>query len=455
MGYLLKAGVMLASIGVLRLSAYQAWFILMHQGNTVKNLDLNLGAIRGSVNDACLLLLKKNNRLLSLFVLALLGIDTAINLITGLSITKADTARYLSFQYNATAVFPNNNPMNGNSAGQLLAIEKVVPWALNYDQNHGAPALKGTLVRQDSRIAYASNALPAGPKITGSFICQGVDNITTAPKDVAPNGYYVWINGVQYIPKADMALDVSPYPSIPKASSSMSYLWASNTTGLLPNATTVTEVGELHLALCNHTLEMIPEGPKVPDVEYLTPSTPITSGCNSDDVNECVAGSVSNAIFDWWGGIGTSFMHIRCRGGVLGPVPSVTEEEFYCPITQELWSATGVAMLDGIMQSAPSNSTSSQSMHARVQGLSNSRWWLNATIPGAMVVVYLIGLGYTCNLSQGDTTFKELTLEEVVSAAQTEHVHDLISTGRLRKAPIRYQSQLGFVASTRSLSNKS
>jgi hypothetical protein len=181
----------------------------MHQGNTVKNLDLNLGAIRGSVNDAFRLLLKKNNRLLSLFVLALLGIDTAINLISGLSITQTKTVRYLSFEFNATAAFPNNDPMNGNSAGQLLAIENVVPWTLNYNEDHGARELKGTLVRQDSRIAHASNALPAGPKMSGSFVCGGVGNITAAPKDVAPNGYYVWINGFQYIAKADMVLDVS------------------------------------------------------------------------------------------------------------------------------------------------------------------------------------------------------------------------------------------------------
>jgi hypothetical protein len=129
MSYWLKVGVMLASIGALRLSAYQAWFILMHQGNTVKNLDLNLGAIRGSVNDACFLLLKKNNRLLSLFVLGLLGIDTAISLITGLSITRADDVQLISFQFNGTADFPDNRASHGNTAGQLLGIEKVVPWA--------------------------------------------------------------------------------------------------------------------------------------------------------------------------------------------------------------------------------------------------------------------------------------------------------------------------------------
>jgi hypothetical protein len=125
-------------------------------------------------------------------------------------------------------------------------------------------------------------------------------------------------------------------------------------TGLLPNATT-TDDGSLHIAVCNHTLEMLPEEPRIPGVEYLETSGPLTTGCDSDDPFVCVADSVGNAILDFWGGVGTSFWHMRCRGGVLGPVPSLTEEEYYCPITQELWQATAVAMLDGIMQTAPSN----------------------------------------------------------------------------------------------------
>jgi hypothetical protein len=448
MSYWLKAGVILASTGILKLSSYQAWFILMHQGNTVRNLDLHLGAIRGSVNDAFFLLLKKNNRLLSLFVLAVLGIDTAISLITGLSIAKAEGIRYLSFQFNGTAEFPDNRADHSNSAGQLLAIEKVVPWALNDDQNHGASALKGTLVRQDSRIAFANNILPAGPNITGSFECQGVDNFTVAPLEVIPSGgFYIFIDGTQYIAEPSiMPLDVAEHLPGPGW---VVYLWVSNTTGLLPNATT-TEDGRLHMALCNHTLEMIPEEREVPGVEYLMASEPLTTGCRFDDPHICVADSVANAILNFWGGLGTSFMHIRCRGGVLGPIPSVTEEEFYCPLTQELWSATASAMLDGIMQTAPSNVISSQFLHARVEGLNNSRWWLNATIPAATMVVYVVGLWYTCRLSRGDRLFKELTLAEVVRAAQTDHVHDLISTGQLKKAPVRYQSDFGFVAGTQS-----
>jgi hypothetical protein len=34
-----------ASVRIPRLSAYQAWFILMHEANTVKDLDLNLGVV--------------------------------------------------------------------------------------------------------------------------------------------------------------------------------------------------------------------------------------------------------------------------------------------------------------------------------------------------------------------------------------------------------------------------
>jgi hypothetical protein len=51
--------------------------------------------------------------------------------------------------------------------------------------------------------------------------------------------------------------------------------------------------------------------------------------------------------------------------------------------------------------------------------------------------------------------FKELNLEEVVRAAQTEHVHDLILAGQLKKAPIRYNSHVGFVDSSLSRSTNS
>ncbi|KAF5352596.1 hypothetical protein D9756_006331 [Leucocoprinus leucothites] len=441
MTYWLNAGVLLSSTGVTKLRAYQAWFTLMNRGNNIRDLDLNLGAIKGSINDACFLLLKRRNRLLTFFVLSLLGVNAAIPLIVGLSILQEDGVRYVTFQFNGTSDLPNSSLRQKNNDGQLKAIQKMVPWILDDDESHGQ-ALKGTLVTPDSRSAYASNALPGGPRINGWFECQGWDNYTAAPP--GENGWFIWFNETRFSALPSMSLAASMWVT---NTARTQYVWVSNTTGLIPNATT-TKDGGLDIAMCIHHLEMIPEEPRKAGVDYLTPTAPRISGCDSTDTNICVADSVNNAIVNWWGGTGAEFWDMACRGGVIGPIHPRTDEERYCPITQELWRQTTIAMLDGIIQTAPKSVSSVQALNARVVGLNLSRWWLNAIIPVATVAIYLVGLFYTCWLSQGHKTLKELNLEEVVRAAQTDHVHDLILTGQLKKAPIRYHSDVGFVDNT-------
>jgi hypothetical protein len=71
-----------------------------------QEFDLCLGAIRGSIYDTALLLVKKNNHILSVFVFALLGISTAITLIVGLSISAAPGTQCVMFTYNATIAVP-------------------------------------------------------------------------------------------------------------------------------------------------------------------------------------------------------------------------------------------------------------------------------------------------------------------------------------------------------------
>lgn len=443
MSYWLKGGVMLASVGILRLSAYQAWFVLMHEGNTVKDLDSNLGAIRGSVTDAFFLLFRKNNRLLSFFVFAMLGIDTSISLIIGLSIQKQNGTKDLEFTYNATSSFPDSSLKHMNNVGQLMATQKAISWALDGDKSHGV-ALRGSLVVPDDRSSEASHALPAGPKISGRFTCQGFNNYTFDPKSSPPR-WYINIGELQYIANAAMTLHTSVYLVDTAVAR---YVWVSNTTDLIPNATT-TDDGGMNIALCTHWVEMELEELKKDGYDYLNANTAFTSGC-ADNANSdsCIADSVNNAILNWWGGEGTAFWHISCRGGVLGPIPPSNNTERYCPLTQELWKETTIAMLDGIMQTAPTSIPSSQTLRAVVEDLNRSRWWLNAVIPAGTFVLYVVGLTYTCLRSQGDLAFKELNLDEVIKAAQTDHVHDLIVTGQLKKTRVRYNSEIqGFIRS--------
>lgn len=448
MSYWLKAGVMVSSVGILRLSSYQAWFILMHQGNTFKNLDLTVGAIKGSLNDACFLLFKKNNRLLSVFVFALLGVGTAISLVTGLSIEKEPSTLVLTFSYNVTVEMPDSLATEGhlNNAGQLEATSKVISWALERNGVHDG-ALRGALVTPDSRSVAASNAVPGGPTIAGWFECQSWGNYTI--EDPIGRGlveYQIWVNDTEYIAHTDMAVFVA---STRIDTAVTQYLWVSNTTGLIPNATTTSD-GRLHIALCTHWLVMQPEEPRKEGLDYLMPSRAQTTGCDSDDQNTCIADSVSKAVISWWGGVGGGFWRVRCRGGVLGPVPSDNDTETYCAPTQELWKETAISMLDGIMQTATRSGEGIQDLHAVVEGISRKRWWINATIPAATAVVYVMGLAYTCFLSQGNGALKELDLHEIIKAAQTDHIRDLVSMGELKKTPIRYHRDIGFVRDSSS-----
>lgn len=413
MSYWLKAGVTISSVGLLKLHAYQAWFILVHQGNTVKNLDLILGAIKGNVSDAGYLMLKKNNRLLSVLVFGLLGVGAAISLVTGLSIEKEGMTQLVTFRFNGTSELPNSSLRELNNDGQLKATQKVISWALDGDKSHDG-ALRGTLVVPDSRRLEASNAVPGGPRITGSFECEGWRNYTT---EASNSSWHIWLGSSRYIATADMSLSVAMW----RVDTAMTrYLWVSNTTGLIPNATRTTD-GGMNIALCTHWLGMEPEEPRTDGVDYLSPSQPLTSGCASGEKNICVADAVNNAILNWWGGLGTAFWRITCRGGVLGPIPPSTDSEKYCPMTQELWRETAVSMLDGIMQTAPRSVPAVQDLEAVVEGLDERRWWLNAVVPGATILLYIVGLVYTCVISQGDGVLRELNLEEVVRVAQIDH----------------------------------
>lgn len=434
---------MISSVGILRLSSYQAWFVLMHQGSTLKNLDLTLGAIRGSLNDAFFLLFRKNNRLLSVFVFTLLGIGAAISLVIGLSIEKVPTTLVLEFSYNVTVEMPGSLTSEGhlNNAAQLEATSKVIAWALDRNKDHDG-ALRGSLVLPDSRSMVAANAAPGGPKITGWFECEGWGNYTIkAPTGRGLVDYIIGVNGTEYIAHVDEVVFVA---STAVETAVIQYLWVSNTTGILPNATTTSD-GKMNIALCTHWVAMEQEEDQKDGIDVLVPSQPQTTGCDSHDLNVCVADSVSKAILSWWGGIGGGFWRVRCRGGVLGPIPSNNDTETYCAPTQDFWKETTTSMLDGIMQTASRTGEGVQDLHAVVEGISKKRWWANAVIPAAILVVYLVGLAHTCVLSRGDKVLKELNLHEIVKAAQTDHIRDLALMGGLKGAAIRYDSNVGFV----------
>lgn len=80
-----------------------------------------------------------------------------------------------------------------------------------------------------------------------------------------------------------------------------------------------------------------------------------------------------------------------------------------------------------------------------VETIGIARWWLQALIPLLTVLIYILGLYYTLVMSEGRDVLKELSLSEVIGAAQTEHVRDLLESGNLDKTMVQYKLETGFI----------
>ena len=447
MGYWLKLGLVVSSVGILKLSAFQSWFVLINHGNTIDNLDLHLGAIKGSPLDAARLLLRKRNFMLSLLVLALISIDSGINLFVGLSISRTQGSRKTIFTYQGISRLPNSKITQLNTDGQVAAIGRVASWALTNDTTHSS-AFRGSLIIPDSRKNSSINAKPSGPIIDGTLSCSPIPvaNITT--NATAPVTYTIHLSVVgrveDFLALSSTLLGVSEAGGIDIATAK--YLWVSNTTDLLPNATVIGD-GKFYTTLCRHSLSMINASSDDPEAQYIKPNTAAVPGCDAPDVNTCVADSVSNAILNWWGGLGTSIWGVSCRGGVLGPLQRENDSK-PCPLTVEVWKETATSMLDGIIQTSPTDGSATQELIAHVETINPGMWWLQGLIPTCSALLYLVSLIYTCYLSKGNSNLKELHLAEVISAAQTEHIRGLVQAGGLREATVRYGSNQGFVSTS-------
>ncbi|TFK32898.1 hypothetical protein BDQ12DRAFT_716160 [Crucibulum laeve] len=438
MAYWLKAGIIITAFGLLKLSAYQSWFIMMKHGNTIENLDLNLGAIKGSVFDAARLLLRRGNSWLSLFVLVQIGISTAISLIVGFSIIRVDGIRTVTFIYRPITNFPASDRARLNDDSQVIATAKVMGWALANDTGHDF-GLRGSLVFPDGRSNQTVHPVSGGRIIGGNMVCGGVSNYSILSDSDNVLRYEITVGPKIYRALPDFRLAVS-MTSFDTAITR--YLWVSNTFDILPNATLSSD-GKMYFALCNHTLFMTNNTVDAADsVQEVNANIPYTSGCNSTDPYTCVADSVNNAILNWWGGIGTSFWKLSCRGGVLGPVKP---NQNSCALTKELWTETATSVLDGIMQTAVQEGSATQVMDAHVKIISMKFWWLQGLIPLAALILYAFSLWYTVLLSEGNDHLKKLNLSEVITASQTDHVRTLVDSGRLKKSIVRYGGDTGFV----------
>jgi hypothetical protein len=275
----------------------------------------------------------------------------------------------------------------------------------------------------------AVNPYPSGTRISGDISCVGVSTYTIVT-DTTPTKYNIAlprVPGGNFTALSDFLLATTV--TVTKTAST-SYLWASNTSGLIPNATQ-TEDGKMYLAHCAHNIEMLPIPSKEgAGVQYIESSVPLVGGCRNSDPNVCASDSVNNAIINWWGGQGHNFWRVSCRGGVLGPLRHAED----CELTNGIWISTVTSMLDAIVQTAVHTGHSTQALLTHVEVRSVRRWWLQSIIPAATFILYIATLLYTLHLGQESGVVKELDLAEVIVAAQTDKVRVLVERGGLERS---------------------
>ena len=179
MQYWLHVGMLIFGVGLAKLVSYQAWSAMRQRGNTIDTLGLNIGAVKGSASDAAnLLLLRRRNMSLGVFVLAHVAIITAISLVVGKSITTVtDTGSVeLLFDYPMNISILLNTEPTQDSSSDLGTVKylSTLAWLANSLANSTTSfneTFSGTFIIQDGRTEYGVNARPSGQQISGSVSC--------------------------------------------------------------------------------------------------------------------------------------------------------------------------------------------------------------------------------------------------------------------------------------------
>ena len=182
MQYWLHVGMLIVGVGLMKLVAYQAWSAMRQRGNTIDILGLNIGALKGSASDAAnLLLLRRGNRSLGVFVLIHVAIISAISLVVGKSITTVtDTGSVeLQFDYPMNISILNVDLANPQSSPQLggAIYDATQNWFTNGTTNSTFnETFSGTFIIQDGRAEYGQ---PFGQQIGGSVSCISPSAVTS------------------------------------------------------------------------------------------------------------------------------------------------------------------------------------------------------------------------------------------------------------------------------------
>ena len=424
MGYWLVIGMLISGFGLGKLMGYHAWLMMRQRGSTVKDIQSTLMAIEGSILDVAILVWKRHSRVMGLVFLIPVGISAIISLVIALSISDISTHGQVEMEFNykssftmLTLVFDDFTFMTS----QRTATNRLDFWLLTGDRSHGVAddKFQGSFVVPDNRTIFATNAQPGGSHIMTSVACYG-NNISAVPA----------FDGIYNITTTITEAVIDPAPSYLLAAwwwdrnvestetgenyVVIRYFWTSNTSAVIPNATTSTD-GKLYVAQCNHTIwaSKIPheEGMQVvkPSIP-ITPLTPTVIKYNATVFHITNQGaallSLGNTISSWWRTRESStFRTLSCRMGIIAPFDDLGEP---CRLNNETWGSTVTAMVDAVVQAGKKSGNATQRLLLRAESISRKRWWWQAAIPIATLLFYIACLGYTFCLN-GARRCKQLT----------------------------------------------
>ncbi|KAH9481091.1 hypothetical protein JR316_0005610 [Psilocybe cubensis] len=480
MQYWFQAGVFIASLGLSELISCNARLVLKKRTDvTILAVERGVNASKGKMKDAALQLsiveslysivsrlwrrgdyispkIHHGTGWLGVLALSQVAVGIFISFIVGFSIPdlQSTTTVKVPFSYRSIITLPRAD-RRYPSIDERVVGGVLDNWLILPNSAHRSPtAFDGSLAVQDNRTILAINPQASGSHITGGLSCgrQGW-NVSNIPFDsdyfsddhaALPSGskaYNIsgkdsWVVTYSYFPLAASPV-LFPNPNsilISNSTINRQYVWAGNTSKVIPNAT-ASEDGGIFFTVCNQTVFMddLPEISEV-NTQAINPSLPVifsdtndpfTLPCISSDPFTCVAWSVDRIISSWWlvNAVFSDLIPFSCVEGMLVAYDGLSDTN-NCALNSERWHKTLNMTLSALISAAPLSGNLTQNLSVTTEAMNTHFWLIQLVLPGATMTLLLACLSYMwCLIRKGDVLYK-LDLPEVVANQKKLEVNE-------------------------------
>ena len=457
MQYWLQVGMLLFGVGLARLASYQAWLAMRRQGRTIDILDLNFTTLHGSAwNAAKLFLVKRQNRSVATFMLILIGITTSISLVVGKSFSAVlpDTGSTTraQFTYTANVSLQLIDYFSGTLIQDWIRQElRFGGWSSKYPG--WDDAFRGTLIMRDNRTVYAANARPMGLRIGSGVSCvdpgANISVVEIGPTAIPGVANYEYARAgrpnltITVMPPDSLLVAMAGTDSLSKSTRGL--IWVSNQAGVIPHAAQTPD-GKMYIGVCTlslNTFNISSAGQEAQgvDIQNIQPTNVCGSFCDSsDDYYHWVSNDLPDLLYTqlfFWLGFDSSenisaaqVLPVACESGIWSRYGTTGQG---CHISNETWSGTVDALIQGLLQTLPRTLNATQDLMVREESISRKRWWFQGVIPLCALLLYVVCLMYTLwDHRPEEVTLTELNaLELMTAAAQVGDIQVFEQTGGL------------------------